>query len=467
MSLKHEEQMAIRYQQGEEQQNSNLTVATATKRKIDKEKFIDETIKMLKNQLQLDVVNKDENLTDFENREIKALAKVKGSAIEIIRNSIYNYNDKQRRGDVFFKDKNVSTYPCNSVTCKERGKKIQKALRELLMFSPEALGKIGYYTSTYTVNKISNSFSSLFKSKSKPDLSEFLQNSFKVINIAKQLDCPKEKNLTFLRTLVNASNDRNKQLWLTDVDNAIEFYKKTPLKSISDIIVSSITNDTSCVFSSVHDITLLLKILPYVKSMDMSINDPSILANIDKIPDTTIDLYEKKHCLKNIINTYKAWCVNEDKTKWLSIRKILELLSKKTENPDIDLSTQPNTVADNTANIVKVTYATNSRSALQSTPLQPTIQSSVHGQTNSPILVTGPNTTHQRSNTDGRYVGPQPYTQPEQRYSQTGQPNTSQYIDRRYFPPTQYTQPYSQTSQPWPFNTQRAGRNKIRKTRRF
>ena len=350
--LKQEEIDSIGAQQVEEFDNPILTLGTAIKKKKAREDFIKETITLLNSKRD---IQPDKTLSEFENEEIKALSQLKGSAITSIRNAISNYNDVQRRGDVFLKNTTLdSVYPCKSITCKERGKKIQNALRDLLMFSPEALGQIGYSTSESTMTSISNSFSSLFKKKEVEfDLSEILKLNNKAIDIAKKIRCQPNESIETLKTKINQINngdpnysEKVKDKWTNVIDDLLKMYKLNKSRKIIDLVNISIGDDRSCTFAGIDDILVLLRIFPYVDDINMKINDPLITQNIngiyneDSVTDITqIDQYKKKKCLLNIIINYIAWCKTSDKN-WLDITTIIDLISKKIENPDINLSTE-------------------------------------------------------------------------------------------------------------------------------
>ena len=60
-------------------------------------------------------------------------------------NAISAYNTLER-GKSMFTARDKSTLPCGSITCKQRGKKIKRALFEMSHYSEEALGSIGVTT---------------------------------------------------------------------------------------------------------------------------------------------------------------------------------------------------------------------------------------------------------------------------------------------------------------------------------
>jgi len=77
---------------------------------------------------------------------IKLLGNVPGKIRKNIVSAISAYNVTQRRYDNFnplLKREPQSGYPCGTLTCKQRGKKIKKALLELSQIDEHALGSIG------------------------------------------------------------------------------------------------------------------------------------------------------------------------------------------------------------------------------------------------------------------------------------------------------------------------------------
>ena len=78
--------------------------------------------------------------------QMEKLRKLDGKARKAILTGIAMYNVAQRRLDnlnVFLAREEKSKYPCGSVTCKQRGKKIKNALIYLSNFDEHALGEIG------------------------------------------------------------------------------------------------------------------------------------------------------------------------------------------------------------------------------------------------------------------------------------------------------------------------------------
>ncbi len=86
--------------------------------------------------------NKDRLIKD----DMEKLRRLDGKVRKAIMAGIAGYNVAQRRLDninPYLTRETKSKYPCGSVTCKQRGKKIKNALIELSKFDEHALGEIG------------------------------------------------------------------------------------------------------------------------------------------------------------------------------------------------------------------------------------------------------------------------------------------------------------------------------------
>lgn len=87
-------------------------------------------------------VAKDKRIKD----DMEKLRKLDGKIRKAILTGVAGYNVAQRRLDnlnPYLTREAKSKYPCGSVTCKQRGKKIKNALLELSKFDEHALGEIG------------------------------------------------------------------------------------------------------------------------------------------------------------------------------------------------------------------------------------------------------------------------------------------------------------------------------------
>ena len=88
--------------------------------------------------------NKDKDIA-IKN-QMEKLRKLDGKVRKAILTGIAGYNVAQRRLDnvnPYLAREEKSKYPCGSVTCKQRGKKIKNALIYLSKFDEHALGEIG------------------------------------------------------------------------------------------------------------------------------------------------------------------------------------------------------------------------------------------------------------------------------------------------------------------------------------
>ena len=104
---------------------------------------------------ELDEINKQqmEEVTSWDaakdkliKEDMEKLRKLDGKVRKAILLGIAGYNVAQRRLDnltPFLAREEKSKYPCGSVTCKQRGKKIKNALLDLSKFDEHSLGEIG------------------------------------------------------------------------------------------------------------------------------------------------------------------------------------------------------------------------------------------------------------------------------------------------------------------------------------
>lgn len=100
----------------------------------------------IKKQQEEDVSYWDKDKDKLIKDDIEKLRKLDGKVRKAIMAGIAGYNVAQRRLDnlnPFLTRETKSKYPCGSVTCKQRGKKIKNALIDLSKFPPEALGDFG------------------------------------------------------------------------------------------------------------------------------------------------------------------------------------------------------------------------------------------------------------------------------------------------------------------------------------
>jgi hypothetical protein len=96
----------------------------------------------------MEIDNPDNNAekTRIQN-EMNKLRTLDGKERKMIVSAIASYNMLQRRMDnlnfMSLTRKEKSTYPCGTVTCKTRGKKIKEALLDISKIDESALGEIG------------------------------------------------------------------------------------------------------------------------------------------------------------------------------------------------------------------------------------------------------------------------------------------------------------------------------------
>ena len=110
------------------------------------QKELSETTRLNTNPVSYNVTD-PAKLQMIKNSIVK-LKNVPGKIRKNLVSAISAYNVTQRRYDNFdplLKRGQQSGYPCGTITCKQRGKKIKKALLELSQIDEHALGSIGVY----------------------------------------------------------------------------------------------------------------------------------------------------------------------------------------------------------------------------------------------------------------------------------------------------------------------------------
>ena len=146
--LTQEEQADINAQHEEELKNNNLTVLDVKSRQTKKKRDLARMKERYEKQLN-NVDTQNMSLKTLEQNEIDTLSKLNGKIRKALSASIGAYNVAQRRMDnlnPYLSRETKSNYPCGSITCKQRGRKIKNALVDLSQFSEEALGSIGVGT---------------------------------------------------------------------------------------------------------------------------------------------------------------------------------------------------------------------------------------------------------------------------------------------------------------------------------
>ena len=270
--LTQAEQDSIERQQREELDFPNLTVKDATITNSRRKKDIEEDI----NTLQSRYSNRfyetsNEPLAVFQQRKIDEIAKLDGKAIKGLIDGITMYNFIQRQGDKanpFLTRRLKSKYPCGTITCKQRGLKIQKALKELLYeYPPEVLGEIGLTTR----RKSYVDYLTPFKSRTEKD---YKQQQYKcryngpddlraVVNIAEEIKVNPKQTLSKLLEIIDynyAEGDDNEYLndiitpnrecWSQLVKSVMVAYPKS---RIQDLIPVTKVANKNCVFENELD----------------------------------------------------------------------------------------------------------------------------------------------------------------------------------------------------------------------
>ena len=270
--LTQAEQDSIERQQREELDFPNLTVKDATITNSRRKKDIEEDI----NTLQSRYSNRfyetsNEPLAVFQQRKIDEIAKLDGKAIKGLIDGITTYNFIQRQGDKanpFLTRRLKSKYPCGTITCKQRGLKIQKALKELLYeYPPEVLGEIGLTTR----RKSYVDYLTPFKSRTEKD---YKQQQYKcryngpddllaVVEIADEIKVSRNETLSKLLEIIDYSyaegddneylNDiitPNRECWSQLVKSVMVAYPKS---RIQDLIPVTKVANKNCVFENELD----------------------------------------------------------------------------------------------------------------------------------------------------------------------------------------------------------------------
>jgi len=259
----------IERQQREELDNPQLTVKDAkimnSRRKKDIEEDIDTLQSRYSNRF---YETSNEPLADFQQKKIDELSRLDGSAIKQLISGITSYNIVQRKMDQanpLLTRREKSKYPCGTITCKTRGLKIQKALKELLYeFPPEALGEIGL------VSKLSSYGDSLniFKSRTEKD---YKKQQYKcryngpddlraVVQIAEEIKVHPKQTLSKLLEIIDYGYDEgddlndiitpNRECWSQLVKSVMDAYPKS---RIQDLIPVTKVANKNCVYENELD----------------------------------------------------------------------------------------------------------------------------------------------------------------------------------------------------------------------
>ena len=275
------EKDTIERQQKEEIDNPQLTVKDAkimnSRRKKDIEEDIDTLQSRYSNRF---YETSNEPLADFQQKKIDELSRLDGKAIKGLVDGITSYNFTQRqmnKGDPFLTRREKSKYPCGTITCKTRGLKIQKALRELLFeFPPEALGEIGLTTRR---KSYSDYLFNLAKSRTEKDYKKQIykcryngpDDLRTVIKLAEEIKVPNNQTLSKLLEIIEygyAEGDKNEDLndtitenrecWLQLVQSVMVAY---PKQRIQDLIPITKVANNNCVYENELDVHKVLNSL--------------------------------------------------------------------------------------------------------------------------------------------------------------------------------------------------------------
>ena len=276
--LTQAEQDSIERQQREELDLPNLTVKEATITNSRRKKDIEEDI----NTLQSRYSNKfyetsNEPLAVFQQRKIDEIAKLDGKAIKGLIDGITTYNFTQRQFDKanpFLTRRLKSKYPCGTITCKQRGLKIQKALKELLYeYPPEVLGEIGLTTrresyKDYLFNLAKSRTEKDYKKQQYKCRYNGLDDLRAVVKIAEEIKVNPKQTLSKLLEVIDYGYDEgddlndiitpNRECWSQLVKSVMEVY---PKHRIQDLLPVTNVANKNCVYENELDAPKVLNSL--------------------------------------------------------------------------------------------------------------------------------------------------------------------------------------------------------------
>jgi hypothetical protein len=279
--LTQAEQDTIERQQKEEIDNPQLTVKGATIMNSRRKKDIAEDI----DKLQERYSNKfyemsNESLAAFQQKKIDEISRLDGKAIKGLIDGITTYNFVQRqfdKGNPLLTRRLKSKYPCGTITCKQRGLKIQKALKELLYeYPPEVLGEIGLTTRR---KSYSDYLTNLVKTRTEKDYKKQIYKcSYSgpddlrtVVELAKQIKVPQDQTLSKLLEIIdygyaegdenedlNDIIDANRECWSQLVQSVMVPYPKS---RIQDLIPVTKVANKNCVYENELDVSKVINSL--------------------------------------------------------------------------------------------------------------------------------------------------------------------------------------------------------------
>jgi len=278
--LTQAEKDTIERQQKEEIDNPNLTVRGANIMNSRRKKDIEEDIDTLQSRYSNKFYElSNEPLADFQKKKIDEISRLDGKAIKGLIDGITTYNFTQRqydKGDPFLTRRIKSKYPCGTITCKQRGLRIQKALKELLYeYPPEVLGQIGIYSKLSSYGDSLN----IFKSRTEKDYKKQqykcryngLDDLRAVVQLAEQIKVSKDQTLSKLLEIIDygyAEGDKNEDLndiidpnrecWSQLVQSVMVPYPKS---RIQDLIPVTKVANKNCVYENELDVNKVINSL--------------------------------------------------------------------------------------------------------------------------------------------------------------------------------------------------------------
>lgn len=279
--LTQAEQDTIERQQKEEIDNPQLTVKDAkimnSRRKKDIEEDIDKLQERYSNKF---YEMSNESLAAFQQKKIDEISRLDGKAIKGLIDGITTYNFTQRQFDKanpFLTRRLKSKYPCGTITCKQRGLKIQKALKELLYeYPPEVLGEIGLTTRR---KSYSDYLTNLVKTRTEKDYKKQIYKcSYSgpddlraVVKLAEEIKVPKDQTLSKLLEIIdygyaegdvyedlNDIIDPNRECWSKLVQSVMVAY---PKYRIQDLIPITKVANKNCVYENELDVSKVINSL--------------------------------------------------------------------------------------------------------------------------------------------------------------------------------------------------------------
>jgi len=275
------EKDTIERQQKEEIDNPQLTVKDAKIMNSRRKKDIEEDIDTLQSRYSNKFYEtSNEPLEDFQKKKIDEVSRLDGKAIKGLIDGITTYNFTQRQFDKanpFLTRRLKSRYSCGTITCKQRGLKIQKALKELLYeYPPEVLGEIGLTTrrksySDYLTNLVKTRTEKNYKKQQYKCRYNGPDDLRAVVQLAQQIKVPKDQTLSKLLEIIDygyAEGDEyedlndiitpNRECWSQLVQSVMVAYPKS---RIQDLIPVTKVANKNCVYENELDVSKVINSL--------------------------------------------------------------------------------------------------------------------------------------------------------------------------------------------------------------